>query len=63
MDKNKSLLLASAVFGTVAFLHLIRSVMNWPVSIATWNVPVWLSYIVVIVAGYLSWHMHNAGKN
>ena len=62
MDKNQSLLVASAAFGIVALLHLLRSILNWPASIANWNVPVWLSYIAVVVAGYLSWHMYSASK-
>ena len=62
MDKNQSLMLAAIVFGIIALLHLVRSVFSWTVSIAGFNIPVWLSYIVVIVAGYLSWHMYSAGK-
>ena len=62
MDKNQSLTLASIIFGVIALLHLLRSIFSWPASIAGFNVPVWLSYIAVIVAGYLAWHMYDAGK-
>ena len=62
MDKNQSLKLASVVFGIVAFLHLLRSVFSWPMVLGNFNVPLYVSYIVVIVAGYLSWHMWNASK-
>ncbi len=62
MDKNQSLMLATAAFGIIALLHLLRSVFSWPASIANWNVPVWFSYIFVVAAGYLSWHMYSASK-
>lgn len=62
MDKNNALMLASAIFGIVAVLHLIRAVLSWEASIAGWNVPIWLSYIAVVVAGYLAWTMYSAGK-
>ena len=62
MDKDKSLMLAAVVFGIIALLHLLRSVLSWPASIANWNLPVWLSYIAVVVLGYLAWHMYSASK-
>ena len=62
MDKNQSLMLASVIFGIVALLHLLRAIFGWPVSVAGLNVPVWLSYIAVVVAGYLSWNMYSVSK-
>ena len=60
MDKNQSLMLAAVIFGIIALLHLLRSILNWPASIAGLNVPVWLSYVAVVVAGYLAWLMYSA---
>ena len=62
MDQNKSLKIASVVFGIIAFVHFLRSIFGWPASIGTFSVPVYFSYIAVIVAGYLSWLMYNAGR-
>jgi len=62
MDKNQSLMLAAVIFGLIALLHLLRSILSWQASIANWNVPLWLSYVAVVVAGYLSWHMYSASK-
>lgn len=62
MNKNQSLMLASVVFGLIALLHLLRSIFSWPASIAGLNVPVWLSYIAVVVAGYLAWHMYSTSQ-
>ena len=62
MDKNQSLQLAAVIFGIIALLHLLRSILSWPARIADFDLPLWLSYIAVVVAGYLSWHMWNASK-
>tara|TARA_Y100000310_G_scaffold342435_1_gene445694 strand:- start:5384 stop:5575 length:192 start_codon:yes stop_codon:yes gene_type:complete len=62
MDKNQSLLIASVVFGIVGFLHLLRSVFSWEMVISNFNVPLYFSYIAVIVLGYLSWSMYKASK-
>ena len=62
MDKNKSLLVASAVFGIIGFLHLLRSIFGWEAVIGNFNVPLYFSYIAVVVAGYLSFSMYKASK-
>jgi len=62
MDKNKALMLASVIFGIVAVLHLLRAVLRWNVTFNGFKIPLWLSYVAVAVAGYLSWLMYSAGK-
>lgn len=60
MNKNKSLLIASIVFGIVGVLHLVRAILGWEARIGNFTVPLYFSYIAVIVAFYLSWHMYKA---
>lgn len=62
MDKNKLLLVSSAIFGIIGFLHLLRSIFGWEAVIGNFNVPLYLSYIAVVVAFYLSFSMYKAGK-
>jgi len=62
MDKNRSLLIASLVFGIVGFLHLLRSLFGWQLVLTNFNIPLYLSYIAVIVLSYLSWSMYKASK-
>jgi hypothetical protein len=47
--------LASAIFALVALLHLWRAYMEWPVVIGGWSVPIWISWIGLVVAGGLSY--------
>ena len=62
LDKNQTLKLAAIIFGIVALVHLLRSIFSWQLIIGNFNVPLYFSYVVVIVAGYLSWNLYNASK-
>jgi len=48
-------LVAGLVFGVVALVQLLRIVMAWDVMIDGWAAPMWISWIAVIVAGFLSY--------
>jgi hypothetical protein len=51
-------MLASIVFAIVALAHLLRIFMGWPVVIDNWTVPMWLSWIaLVIAAGYFGFSL------
>jgi hypothetical protein len=46
--------LAAAIFALIALLQLIRIVMGWSVTFNGIDVPFWVSWIAVVVAGALS---------
>jgi hypothetical protein len=48
--------IAAVIFGVVALLHLLRIVMGWSITIETWTVPMWFSWIGLVVAGVLSYY-------
>jgi len=62
MTKNITLLFASIIFGIIAVLHLLKSIFSWQVLIEDFMVPVYFSYISIVVAGYLSWQLYNLSK-
>ena len=62
MDKNQLLLIASVIFGIIGFLHLLRSIFGWEAVIGNFNVPLYFSYVAVVVAFYLSFSMYKASK-
>ena len=55
MDQKTFLVVTGAFFVLVALLHLLRIYMGWPVVIGMWTVPMWLSWIGLVVAGGLSY--------
>jgi Mn2+/Fe2+ NRAMP family transporter len=54
MDRKMFCKLAGIIFTLVALFHLVRIYMDWPVMIADWSVPKWLSWVGLIVAGGLA---------
>ena len=53
MSLKTFLLLASIIFAIVALAHLLRVFMGWPIIIDNWTVPMWLSWIALVIAGGL----------
>jgi hypothetical protein len=54
MDQKTFSIVAGVVFAVVAVLHLLRIYMNWPVVIADWSVPMWVSWVGLVIAGGLA---------
>jgi hypothetical protein len=48
-------LLAALIFAVVAALQLARAVSGLPVTIGTASLPLWASWIAVLVAAGLAW--------
>jgi len=55
MSEKTFVATAAVIFGIVALLHLLRLVMGWSVVIEDWTVPMWFSWIGLVVAGALSY--------
>jgi hypothetical protein len=56
MTEKTFLKTAAAIFGVVAVVHLVRILAGWPIVIDGWTVPMWVSWIGLIVSGGLSYY-------
>ena len=56
MSQKSYYLTTGAVFLVIAILHLLRIVNGWPANISGFVVPMWLSWVAVLFAGYLAYH-------
>jgi len=54
MDRKTYFLVAGIIFTLVALFHLLRVFEDWPVMIADWSAPKWVSWIALMVAGGLA---------
>jgi len=54
VDEKTFSLVAGIIFALVALVHLVRIFMEWPVMIDDWSVPIWVSWIALVVAGGLA---------
>ncbi len=55
MDRKTYYGVASLVFLVLAVVHGLRVLNGWEVMFGEYDVPMWLSYIVVIAGAYLAW--------
>jgi len=57
-------LTAAIIFAIIALAQLARAVFGWPVTIDTYAVPLWLSWVAFIVAAglaYFGWQAYAVG--
>jgi hypothetical protein len=55
MSQRTFALVAGVVFGLVALAHVLRIVLGWSIMVQDFAVPMWASWIAVIVMGYLAY--------
>ena len=51
MKEGAFLLVTSSIFSLIALLHALRLFYGWKVTMGEWTVPVWVSWIGLLVAG------------
>jgi hypothetical protein len=54
MEQKTFDIVAGVIFALVALVHLMRIGLGWPAAIGGWSVPMWVSWIGLIVAGGLA---------
>ena len=47
-------LVTGGLFSIVALVHLLRLAQGWDITIAGWLVPMWVSWIGLIIPGILA---------
>jgi hypothetical protein len=46
--------ISGALFGIIALAHLVRLFLHWPIDLAGHTVPLWASWLGLVLAGGLS---------
>jgi hypothetical protein len=62
LNQKTYLQVTGLMFTVGAVVHLLRLLMGWSATIAGWDVPVWLSLVAVVVAGYLAYSAYKLTK-
>jgi MFS superfamily sulfate permease-like transporter len=47
--------IAAAIFALVAIVHIYRLVTHFQVVFGSHTIPIWVSYVAIVVAAFLSW--------
>ena len=54
MKQAVFVLVTSSIFALIALLHALRLIYGWSVTIGEWTVPIWVSAVGFLIAGYLA---------
>jgi hypothetical protein len=54
MSQKTFCFVAGLIFLIVAIGHAMRLAFRWEAMIGGWMVPVWMSWVAVLLAGYLA---------
>jgi hypothetical protein len=54
MKKESFILTTGIIFGIVAVIHLLRSVYQSSFMVGNFEIPLWFSWVAVVLLGYLS---------
>ena len=55
MDQKAYNTISAVVFLIVGLLHLLRIIFGWPAQIGGLNIPLWVSWLAVVVTGALAY--------
>lgn len=62
MIKNNFVSVVSAVFLIIGVIHVLRIFGGWEAQIGSSVVPMWISYVAVVIAFYLSFQGFRLAK-
>ena len=50
---SRYVVVSGVLFGVIAVLQAVRALNQWPVHVGGFEVPVWVSWVAMVVAGSL----------
>ena len=63
MKTKAYLIVSTIIFALVAVAHLVRFVLGWSAQIGTWDIPLWLSMLAILVsASFAMWGLSLARR-
>ena len=51
--RSKYVVVSGVLFGVIAVVQAVRALNQWPVHVGDFDVPVWASWVAMVVAGSL----------
>ena len=54
--------LSTAIFSLIALLHIARLIYSWEAVIGGLEIPLWISLVAVIAAGFMAYNSWKLGR-
>jgi hypothetical protein len=55
MNAKNYFIATAVVFSAVSLLHLLRIVLGWEAVIGSWGIPIWVSWVAMIIAAVFAY--------
>jgi hypothetical protein len=55
LDQKTYNIVTAALFLVIALLHLLRIIFGWPAQIGGLDIPVWVSWLALVITGTLAY--------
>ena len=62
MNRRSYFLVTAVVFSVVGLVHLLRIVLGWDAVIGGWSVPMWLSWLGLVVSAVFAYYGFTHGR-
>ena len=62
MNQKTFTLTAGVVFSIITGLHVLRLLFRWEAVIGGWDVPLWVSWVALLLSGYLAYSAFKLSK-
>ena len=62
MNSKNYCIVSGIIFTLVAVLHGLRLALGWSALIGSWSMPMWLSGVGLVIAGFLAYSAFNLGR-
>jgi hypothetical protein len=63
MSRKAYFIVTGIIFLIISILHLLRIILSWSPVLEGWAVPMWLSWVALVVTGWLGYEgLRFAGK-
>ena len=56
MTRKSYFLVTAIIFSVVGLLHLLRIVLGWEAVVGGLSIPMWLSWVAMILTAVLAYH-------
>ena len=63
MSTKNFAMVAAVFFSLTTVLHILRVVLDWQANIGGWDVPMWFSWVFIVVGVFLAYSGFRASKN
>ena len=62
MNQKTFSTVVGVIFAVIAVLHLLRAVLGWNAVVGSFTVPMWFSWIALVMAGFLAYSAFKLAK-